>query len=92
MLVVLPHSPVADVPALIALARARPGQLNFASPTSGTVNHLLGELLREPEFERRVEAFGMRIATTTPTELSLLIEQDVSHWAALVKSSGARAD
>jgi tripartite-type tricarboxylate transporter receptor subunit TctC len=31
---------------LIALARAKPGQLNYASPGSGTTGHLAGELFK----------------------------------------------
>lgn len=36
----------ADVKELIALAKARPGQLNFASPGMGSAGHLAGELLK----------------------------------------------
>ena len=46
MLVVPVASRIRSVNELLEAARARPGQLNFASPTSGTVNHLLGEVLR----------------------------------------------
>jgi tripartite-type tricarboxylate transporter receptor subunit TctC len=46
MLVVPVSSPIKSVKELLELARAQPGKLNFASPTSGTVNHLLGEVLR----------------------------------------------
>ena len=45
MLVVPPTMPVKDVRALIALAKARPGQLTYASGGSGTSNHLAGALL-----------------------------------------------
>jgi len=38
--------PVHTVPALVALARARPGQLTFASAGNGTGGHLSGELFR----------------------------------------------
>jgi len=44
LLVVHPSLPVRTVKDLIALARARPGQLQFASPGSGSVQHLAGEL------------------------------------------------
>src|SRR6185369_15963459 len=45
MLVVPPSMPVKDVRALIALAKARPGQLTYASGGNGTSNHLAGALL-----------------------------------------------
>lgn len=44
VLVVHPTVPAATVQELIALAKAKPGQLNFASSGSGTTNHLAAEL------------------------------------------------
>lgn len=46
ILVVHPSLPVKDVKALIALAKARPGQLTYASAGTGGVQHLAGELLK----------------------------------------------
>jgi tripartite-type tricarboxylate transporter receptor subunit TctC len=46
VLVVHPSLPVKNVGELIALARAKPGQLNFASPGNGTTTHLATELLK----------------------------------------------
>ena len=46
MLFAHPSVPVANVNELIALARAKPGQLNCASAGSGTPNHLGCELLK----------------------------------------------
>ncbi len=40
-----PSLPVKTVKELIALAKARPGELNFSSSGPGTVGHLTGELL-----------------------------------------------
>ena len=41
-----PSLPVKNIKDLIALARARPGQLNFGSPGNGSTNHLSGEMLK----------------------------------------------
>jgi tripartite-type tricarboxylate transporter receptor subunit TctC len=46
LLVIHPSVPVKTVKELIAFARARPGQLNYASPGSGSANHLSGEMLK----------------------------------------------
>jgi len=44
ILVVHPTLPVKSVKDLVALARARPGQLNYASASTGGMPHLAGEL------------------------------------------------
>jgi len=46
ILVVNPALPVASVKELIALAKAQPGKLNFASAGNGASNHLSGELFK----------------------------------------------
>jgi tripartite-type tricarboxylate transporter receptor subunit TctC len=43
VLVVHPSVPVKNLQELIALAKAKPGQLNYGSGGSGTVTHLAGE-------------------------------------------------
>lgn len=46
ILVVSPALGVKSVKDLIALAKAKPGQLNFSSPGVGSANHLAGELFK----------------------------------------------
>ena len=46
ILVVHPSLPAQTVKELIALAKARPGHLSYASTGNGTVQHLAGELLK----------------------------------------------
>jgi tripartite-type tricarboxylate transporter receptor subunit TctC len=45
-LVVNPSVPVHSVKELVALAKAKPGELNYASPGSGTPHHLAAELFK----------------------------------------------
>ena len=47
MLVVNPAFPANNLQELIDQARAKPGELNYASASTGTVNHLLGEMLKK---------------------------------------------
>ena len=47
LLLVVPNSlPVKSVQDLIALAKQKPGELSYASPSSGSANHLAAELLK----------------------------------------------
>src|SRR5262249_20739044 len=46
LLVIHPSLPAKNVKELVALAKARPGQLQFASPGNGSVQHLAGELFK----------------------------------------------
>jgi tripartite-type tricarboxylate transporter receptor subunit TctC len=46
VLVVHPSVPVKSVKDLVALARAKPGALNFSTAAPGTMNHLAGELFK----------------------------------------------
>ncbi len=46
MLAVNPALPVRNLRDLVALAKSQPGKLNYASAGNGTVNHMLGEMLK----------------------------------------------
>ena len=47
VLIVHPSVPAQNVRQLIVLAKARPGQLNFASGSTGSAGHLAGELFKK---------------------------------------------
>ncbi len=46
VVIVTPTLPVSSIAELVALARAKPGELNVASAGAGTISHLSGELFR----------------------------------------------
>lgn len=46
MLAVNPTFPPKSLRELVALAKAQPGKINYASAGNGTVNHMLGEMLK----------------------------------------------
>ncbi len=47
LVVVHPSLPVKSIPELVALAKARPGELNYASGTTGSMPHLAAELFKQ---------------------------------------------
>lgn len=46
VLAVHPSVPVNSVKELVALAKAKPGALNYASPGTGTIGHMTGEMFK----------------------------------------------
>lgn len=46
VLLVHPSFPAKSIPELLALAKGKPGQYQYASAGNGTLNHLLGEMLK----------------------------------------------
>lgn len=46
VLIVHPSVPAKSVAELVALAKAKPGSLNYASPGNGSIGHLAGELFK----------------------------------------------
>ena len=52
VLVVNPSVPAKTVQELIALAKAKPGTLNYASAGNGTAPHIAGELFKQHDRRR----------------------------------------
>jgi tripartite-type tricarboxylate transporter receptor subunit TctC len=75
MLVVHPKVPVTSVPQLIAYAKARPGELNYASSGNGSSTHLAGELLNRMAGTRLVhvpyKGAGPAVADTVAGHIQL---------------------
>jgi tripartite-type tricarboxylate transporter receptor subunit TctC len=69
VLVVHPSVPASNVKQLIELARARPGQLNYASPGSGTANHLAGEMMKSMA---RIDVLHVPYKGGAPAEIDVL--------------------
>ncbi|MGH8618024.1 MAG: tripartite tricarboxylate transporter substrate binding protein [Burkholderiales bacterium] len=69
MLAVHASLPVRSVKELIAYAKARPGQLNFASPGAGTSSHLGGELFRSMA---GIEVVAIHYKGATPAMTDLI--------------------
>jgi tripartite-type tricarboxylate transporter receptor subunit TctC len=71
-LVVHPSLPANDVKQLLAMARARPGQLNFGSAGQGSVSHLAGVLFN---LEGRVDTVHVPYKSSGPSLVDLIAGQ-----------------
>lgn len=81
-LVVHPSVPAKSVKELLAMARARPGGLNYASSGNGTVTHLAGELLK---LMGRVDIVHVPYKGGAPALTALLSgETDMSYENSLI--------
>ncbi len=67
-----PTLPAKSVKELIALAKARPGELNYGSSSSGTANHLAGELFK---IMAGVDIVRVPYKGTGPAAVGLLANQ-----------------
>jgi len=92
-LVVHPSVPANSVKELVALARARPGKITFASIGNGTSQHLAGEMLRT---RAKVDIVHVPYKGSSPAMTDLLGGQvesgvadfDITVWFALVTTAG----
>ena len=77
LLVVHPSLPVKGVADLLALARARPGELNYASAGTGGTPHLAGELLKSMAKVNIVrvnyKGIGVSLAALMSGEVQLML-------------------
>ena len=69
ILVVHRSLPVKSVKELVALAKARPGELNYASTTAGSPLHLAGELLKSTA---RINIVRVNYKSTGPAVIGIL--------------------
>ena len=80
VLVVHPSVPAKTVAEFVALARAQPGKLNYASPGNGSSLHLIGELLAR---EARIDIVHVPYKGTTQAMQDLIGGQVQSMFGAV---------
>jgi tripartite-type tricarboxylate transporter receptor subunit TctC len=94
VLVVYPSLPVRSVKELIALARSRPGDLNFGSPGSGALPHLSAELFNAMAGTRMThvpyKGPGLAVADLMSGQIALYF-MNVTQALPLVAASKLRA-
>jgi tripartite-type tricarboxylate transporter receptor subunit TctC len=69
VLVVPPSLPARSLSELIALAKQKPGAMSYASPSSGSANHLCGELLKT---ETGIDVVHVPYKGGAPAEVDLM--------------------
>lgn len=72
LVVVHPSLPVRSVQELIALAKAKPGKLNFSSAGSGNSTHLAGEMFKSMA---NIDMMHVPYKGATPAEVDLMAGQ-----------------
>ena len=94
VLIVHPSLPVGSVKELIALARSRPKQLNYASGTTGSSAHLAGELfitMAKVDIVRiNYRGTGQALPDIMSGQVQMMITAPGSAWP-LVKTGRLRA-
>ena len=100
---VVPASlPVSTLQEFVAYAKARPGQLNFGNPGTGSSNHtpndvvarINGEInkaLSSPEVQERIEKIGgLPGPAKTPDEIQTMMKSDYERWGRVVRAAGIK--
>jgi tripartite-type tricarboxylate transporter receptor subunit TctC len=80
VLVVHPSTPARSVKELVALAKARPGELTFASPGVGSTNHLAGEMFK---LDTGIDIVHVPYKGSGPAIIDLLAGQIVMNFDAM---------
>ncbi len=80
ILVAHPSLPVRSVRELVAFARAKPGEVNFASAGSGTVTHLTGEMFKTMA---KVDILHVPYRGSGPAAIDLLAGQVMLMFASM---------
>ncbi len=68
------------------------GPAGLPAPVVQTLSKAMDEILNDPAFQKRLGEMGLRAGFSTPDALAQTMRSEKIKWAALVKSSGARAD
>jgi tripartite-type tricarboxylate transporter receptor subunit TctC len=87
MLIVHPALPVRTVKDFVALARSRPGQLDYASPGLGGTGHLAGELFKSLSTSD-MQHIPYKGAAPALTDLAAYIKSESAKWGNVIRNAG----
>ena len=89
MLFAHPSVAAKNVPELMALAKAKPGAMNCASPGNATPNHLGCEMLKALG---GVSFVHVPYKGTTPAGLTEHMRKESERWSRVIKMAGAKIE
>ena len=106
MLAVHPSLPVKSVKELVALAKARPGTLNYASGGTGSSPHMAMELflsitrlnteivriVHMPEVKDRLSGDGAEPVGTSPEQFAAFLKSEVDKWTKVARAAGIKPE
>lgn len=94
LFVVHPSVPARSVKELVALAKARRGELNIASTGSGSLPHLALELLKVATKADVVHVpyNGADPVGNTPEQFGAYLRKDIARWAKLAQTTSIKVD
>jgi tripartite-type tricarboxylate transporter receptor subunit TctC len=93
ILIVRPNLPAKNLAEFVALAKAKPGTLTYASSGNGSVNHLLGEMLQIRGGNVRALAVSSARRVAIAPEIPTIAESgipgfDVNPWWGILAPAG----
>jgi tripartite-type tricarboxylate transporter receptor subunit TctC len=107
VIVVLTSSPIKSLKDLIAIAKAEPGKLTYASAGNGSSGRLAGEFLKSTAkidmlhvpykggalaSSSKLAELGVVVMAAAPDEFTAFIASQTELWSHVIKSAGIQPD